>query len=106
MVDSTPELFRGQLLMMASNVMHKHPQERIVFINAWNEWAEGMYLEPDTRWGHAYLDAVSSVLDEISRTSLELRRQCLICGSRTYAHQDSGARAGRPRLRHRYRESP
>jgi hypothetical protein len=37
-------------------------QRRIVFIKAWNEWAEGNYLEPDSLSGHAYLDVVRSVV--------------------------------------------
>jgi lipopolysaccharide biosynthesis protein len=59
---STPCTYREWLACAINNVSTNPEAERIVFINAWNEWAEGNHLEPDLRWGHSYLRATLDAL--------------------------------------------
>lgn len=59
---STPALFRRYLEKAVAKVRDRPPEQAIVFLKAWNEWAEGNYVEPDAEHGHAYLDAIRSVM--------------------------------------------
>jgi hypothetical protein len=43
--------------------MNFKDEENFIFINAWNEWAEGNYLEPNDKFGLQYLEVVKEVLE-------------------------------------------
>jgi lipopolysaccharide biosynthesis protein len=60
--DSTPEAYEQWLRALVEGFVSPTPDENFVFINAWNEWAEGNHLEPCQRWGHAYLEATRTAL--------------------------------------------
>jgi lipopolysaccharide biosynthesis protein len=64
-VESSPHLFKKWLMEIKKRTLANFKdEERIIFINAWNEWAEGCHLEPDLKFGRQYLEAVVSVMYE------------------------------------------
>lgn len=62
--NSTPELYRQWLAHVVASFKPFSKEENFIFINAWNEWAEGNHLEPCQKWGDAYLQATRTVLEE------------------------------------------
>ena len=59
---STPKKF-GEYLSKSILLSQKEGNEYL-FINAWNEWGEGNYLEPDMKHGYDYLKQVKRALSE------------------------------------------
>jgi len=57
-----PGEYQRWLADAISRVETRSPDMRLVFINAWNEWAEGCHLEPDQRHGLAFLEATRAAL--------------------------------------------
>jgi glycosyltransferase involved in cell wall biosynthesis len=69
-IESSPQKYQYWL----ENILEQTQQtfldddERIIFINAWNEWGEGCHLEPDIKYGHQFLQATQKAFK--SRSSL------------------------------------
>lgn len=59
MHDADPGAYEAWLRAAVDRARSQPEGRRIVFINAWNEWAEGCHLEPDRRHGRAFLEATS-----------------------------------------------
>jgi lipopolysaccharide biosynthesis protein len=64
-VGSNPELYHNWMVETLRNRTPGIGGERFVFVNAWNEWAEGAHLEPCQRWGRAYLEATTAALAQV-----------------------------------------
>ena len=58
LVNSSPERYEAWLARIVAQTRERFlGDERLLFINAWNEWAEGCHLEPDQKYGHSFLEA-------------------------------------------------
>jgi hypothetical protein len=67
MIHNSPETFQMNLKKLVEKSI-RYGNEYL-FINAWNEWGEGMYLEPDKQEGYRYLEAVKNAVNNASMTS-------------------------------------
>ena len=59
---STPEKYGEWLYSVMNKFVPYSKDENFVFVNAWNEWAEGNHLEPDLKWGFRYLEETEKVV--------------------------------------------
>jgi len=64
-LNSTVDCYTNWLLGAIKNASNLSNDRRMVFINAWNEWAEGCHLEPDQRFGRAYLVATAYAIASV-----------------------------------------
>jgi lipopolysaccharide biosynthesis protein len=79
--NSSPRGYQEWLVNAIANTCDQiaNPNNRFAFINAWNEWAEGAYLEPDQRYGYAYLEAtrLALVRSSIIREDIKMTQAVL-----------------------------
>ena len=62
---STPKLYKEWLKdILRETRSNKELDAPLVFVNAWNEWGESAYLEPDRKYGYAYLMATREAIEE------------------------------------------
>lgn len=88
--NSSPDKFADWLdWAISHSVNNRIYGESIVCVNAWNEWAEGAYLEPDVHFGAAYLNSLSRVVHGVHKadrdSAAEGRPKILLVGHDTLA---------------------
>lgn len=65
--NSTPEKFKEVTKKALDCVKDKNDERKVIFLDSWNEWGEGSYMEPDLVYGHGYLDVLKNELEGSSK---------------------------------------
>lgn len=73
---SSPQAYQRWVTAALEKSRQQAAPDHLLFVNAWNEWAEGCHLEPDLRWGTAYLEAHRAAV-EAWESEASLRRNLL-----------------------------
>jgi glycosyltransferase involved in cell wall biosynthesis len=82
--NSCPKLFEQWVKNAFDDTLNKNKQidKRLIFVNAWNEWAEGAHLEPDKRYGYAWLQAIRNAHLNI----LNKQKKIIVVGHDAHHH--------------------
>jgi glycosyltransferase involved in cell wall biosynthesis len=77
LIRSSPNLYEEWLSSVVDQTLSDCEKPPLVFVNAWNEWAEGCHLEPDRKYGMAYLDSTrrglcAGISNFLSRVGLSI----------------------------------
>ena len=62
--NSTPQKFQEAVKVALSKIENKSDDHKILFLDSWNEWGEGSYMEPDLKFKHGYLKALKKEIFE------------------------------------------
>jgi len=60
--NSNPKLFENHVRQVLKIVENKPDEHKIIFLQSWNEWAEGNYIEPDIIFGNSYLEVLKKCI--------------------------------------------
>ncbi len=73
--NSSPEKFYN--LMRILFWLGDNKGKEFTFVNAWNEWGEGMHLEPDEKYGYGYLEALKRALSDYREIDEKIKQDLI-----------------------------
>ena len=85
-INNRPADYHQWLVNAIADAKQRHPEERLIFINAWNEWAEGAHLEPDQKFGYAWLQATRDAIGSKTQKFIQSKRKIVVVIHDAYPH--------------------